>query len=111
MQGSQGGSLRDCANGAGDYPQNWYDQGVAVDPNNPDRVVFDTYEIYFWKNGNSSWVDTTCGYSGNTEVVHTDQHALAFVPGSSSILLAGSDGGVYATTNANGTNGPTHTQW
>src|SRR6202040_791964 len=32
--------------------------------------------------------------------LHVDQHALAFVPGSSSILLAGSDGGVYATLNA-----------
>ena len=30
-----------------------------------------------------------------------DQHALAFVPGSSSILLAGNDGGVHGTTNAN----------
>jgi hypothetical protein len=33
-------------------------------------------------------------------VVHVDQHALAFVPGSSSILLAGSDGGVFGTTAA-----------
>src|SRR5207302_3110007 len=35
----------------------------------------------------------------------------AFVPGSSSVLLAGSDGGVYATTSANATNGPTHLDW
>ena len=33
--------------------------------------------------------------------MHVDQHALAFVPGSSSILLAGNDGGVHGTTNAN----------
>src|SRR5262249_11959932 len=33
-------------------------------------------------------------------VVHVDQHALAFVNGSSSILLAGSDGGTFSTTNA-----------
>ena len=111
IPGSTGASLRDCGGSAGDYAQNWYDQGVAVDPNNSDRVFFDTFEIWFWKNGNTSWTDTTCGYSGNQEIVHVDQHALAFVPGSSSILLAGSDGGVYATTNANGTNGPTHTQW
>src|SRR6266702_1234246 len=38
MEGSQGGSLRNCTGGQGDYPQNWYDQGVAVDPNNSDRV-------------------------------------------------------------------------
>ena len=27
-----------------DYPQNWYNQGVAVDPNDPDRVFFDTFD-------------------------------------------------------------------
>jgi hypothetical protein len=101
VPGSPGASLLDCSGSGGDYNQNWYDQGVAVDPNNPDHAFFDTFEIWSWKNGNTSWTDTTCGYSGNTEVVHVDQHALAFLPGSSSTLLAGSDGGVYATTNAN----------
>ena len=33
-------------------------------------------------------------------MVHVDQHALAFVHGSSDILLAGNDGGVHATLNA-----------
>ncbi|MEY2555612.1 MAG: hypothetical protein QOF93_756 [Verrucomicrobiota bacterium] len=111
IPGSTGAQLTDCGGSNTDYNQNWYDQGIAVDPNNSDRAFFDTFEIWFWKNGNTTWTDATCGYSGNTEVVHVDQHALAFVPGSSSILLAGSDGGVYATTNANGSNGPTHTQW
>ena len=42
-------------------------------------------------------------------VVHVDQHALAFVPGSSSILLIGSDGGAFSTSNADiaGTGTPT----
>src|SRR5437867_2419770 len=31
MEGSQGGALRDCGGGGGDYNQNWYDQGVVVD--------------------------------------------------------------------------------
>ena len=111
IPGSPGASLTNCSGSAGDYSQNWYDQGVAVDPNNPDRVFFDTFEIWFWQNGNSSWNDTTCGYSGNTEVVHVDQHALAFVPGSSSILLAGSDGGVYSSTNANAATGSVKPTW
>ena len=100
ITGSDGNSLRNCRGSAGDYPQNWYDQGIAVDPNNPDRVFFDTYEVWFWQNGTNTWNDTTCGYSGSVQVVHVDQHALAFVPGSSSILLVGNDGGVHATTNA-----------
>ena len=45
--GLAGGSLRDCSSGQGDYPQNWYDQGIAVDPNNPDRVFFDTFDVWF----------------------------------------------------------------
>lgn len=102
IQGSTGDSLADCGQFDGDYPQNWYDQGIAVDPNNPDRVFFDTFEIWFWQNGNTTWNDTTCGYDGieSPLPLHVDQHALAFVPGSSSILLAGSDGGVYSTINA-----------
>ena len=109
ISGSPGASLTDCQVGAGDYPQNWYDQGIAVDPNNPDRVFFDTFDVWFWANGNSTWNDLTCGYSGGS--VHVDQHALAFVPGSSSILLAGNDGGVYGTINAQATTSSIDPTW
>src|SRR5262245_49196037 len=103
MEGSQGGSLRNCATtpGPGDYPQNWYDQGVVVDPNNPDRAFFDTFEVWLATRTGTQWYDTSCGYSGaNPKPVHVDQHALAFVPVSSSMLLVGNDGGVHVTTNA-----------
>jgi hypothetical protein len=111
IPGSTGAALTDCGGSNADYNQNWYDQGIAVDPNNRDRAFFDTFEIWFWQNGNSSWNDLTCGYSGNTEVVHVDQHALAFLPGNSNVLLAGSDGGVYATTNAATTSGSIKPIW
>ena len=102
IPGSPGASLRDCSGfGAGDYPQNWYDQGIAIDPNNPDRAFFDTFEVWIWENPSPTWNDTTCGYGVTNNGVHVDQHALAFVPGSSSILLAGNDGGVHGTTTAN----------
>ncbi|MEY2545479.1 MAG: hypothetical protein QOG48_596 [Verrucomicrobiota bacterium] len=112
IAGSAGASLRDCNGAAGDYNQNWYDQGIAVDPNNPNRVFFDTFEVWFWQSGKKKWNDVTCSYgsSGNA-VVHADQHALTFVPGSSSILLAGNDGGVHATTNANLTNVSSDPAW
>ena len=102
MEGSQGGSLRNCTGGQGDYPQNWYDQGIAVDPNNPDRVFFDTFDVWFATRTGTVWNDTTCGYSysGSAGPVHVDQHALAFLPGSSSILAIGNDGGVHGTANA-----------
>jgi hypothetical protein len=113
MQGSQGGALRNCNNNAGDYPQNWYDQGVVVDPNNPDRVFFDTFEVWFATRTGTVWNDTTCGYSysGAAGPVHVDQHALAFLPGSSSILLIGNDGGAHGTSNADIANQNTDPTW
>src|SRR5438445_1624911 len=109
MEGSQGGALSDCGF---DYPQNWYDQGIAVDPNNPDRVFFDTYDVWFATRTGTVWNDITCGYSGgNPRPVHVDQHALAFVPGSSSILAVGNDGGVHGTANADGVNQTKDPTW
>ena len=116
MTGSAGGSLTACTGsaGGGDYPQNWYDQGIVVDPNNPDRAFFDTFEIWLVSRTGTSWYDTTCGYNGtsvNNHVVHVDQHALAFVNNSSDILLVGNDGGTHYTLNASsaviGTTRPT----
>ncbi len=112
MEGSQGGSLTNCNGAQGDYPQNWYDQGVAVDPNNPDRVFFDTFEVWFATRTGTVWNDTSCGYSGaSPHPVHVDQHALAFVPGSSSILAAGNDGGLHGTANADVVNQTTDPTW
>ena len=102
MAGSAGGSLRNCSGGSGDYPQNWYDQAVAVDPNNPDRVYISTFDVWFATRTGTTFNDTTCGYSysGSAGPVHVDQHALAFLPGSSSILAIGNDGGIHGTINA-----------
>ena len=120
LSGSQGGSLRNCAGGntssnPGDYPQNWYDQGIAVDPNNPDRVFIDTYDTWLVSRTGTSFYDVTCGYNGSSvsaHVVHVDHHALAFVPGSSSILLEGSDGGIFSTSNADAAvSGVTRPTW
>ena len=97
MEGSQGGALRDCRGESADYAQNNYDQGVAVDPNNKDRVFFGTFDVWFATRTGNTFFDLTCGFSYGDEnrggPVHVDQHALAFVPGSSSILLLGNDGG------------------
>src|SRR5437763_1739320 len=106
---SAGDSLTNCEAKEGDYNQNWYDQGIAVDPNNPDRAFFDTFEIWLWDGSTPAtaalpWNDTTCGYGTTNNGVHVDQHALAFVPGSSSTLLAGNDGGIHAAPNASWTN-------
>jgi hypothetical protein len=103
MEGSQGGSLTNCGGGGpSDWPQNWYNQGVRG-----------RYRIIL--TGSSS-TRSMCGLLRARELsgtispavipargplpVHVDQHALTFLPGSSSILLLGNDGGAHGTTNA-----------
>lgn len=111
MTGSAGNSLASCASsgsgsgsaGSGDYPQNWYDQGIAVDPNNADRIFFNTFETFLATRTGTNWYDMTCGYNGNSvanHVVHVDHHAQTFVPGNSDIYLVGDDGGIHGTSNA-----------
>ena len=112
LTGSGGASLTNCLGGSGDYPQNWYDQAVAVDPTNPDRVFISTFDVWLATRTGSTFNDTTCGYSySGTGPVHVDQHALAFVPGSSSILLLGNDGGIHGTINADAASQTTSPTW
>src|SRR5438094_1772600 len=109
MEGSQGGALGDCGF---DYPQNWYDQGIAVDPNNPDRVFFDTFDVWFATRTGTVSNDVTCRYScANPRPLHVEQHALAYLSGSSSILVLGNDGGVHGTANADVVNQTTDPTW
>jgi len=86
----------------GDYPQNWYDQGVSVDPNDPDTLYISTVDAFRSTDGGTTFVDITCGYQGGN--VHVDHHARAYLAGSSSQLLLGSDGGVFYSANADAAN-------
>ncbi|MDQ3705909.1 MAG: S-layer homology domain-containing protein [Chloroflexota bacterium] len=94
-------------NVCGDVAQNWYDQHIVVDPNNPEVIFFDNINVWRSNDGGATVKDLTCGYAyiqtprppGYS--VHVDQHAITFLPGSSSRQLIGNDGGVYYTENAN----------
>lgn len=83
---------------AGDSTQNSWNQGIAVDPNDPDVVFLDTIDLYKSTDGGVTFLNQTCAYHGGN--VHADQHAIEFVPGSSSAMLIGNDGGVYFTDTA-----------
>lgn len=76
--------------------QSWYNAGVTVDPNNPDVVFLSQIHLSRSTNGGDTFIQQTC--TGGT--VHVDHHARTYVGGSSDVLLIGSDGGVYLSTNA-----------
>ncbi|HYP20472.1 MAG TPA: hypothetical protein VEY08_10390, partial [Chloroflexia bacterium] len=98
-----GACVGDILDVCGDVAQNWYDQHIVVDPNNPLVIFFDNINVWKSTDGGESIRDLTCGYS-TIQVprpVHVDQHAITFLPGSSSKQLIGNDGGVYYTENAN----------
>ena len=89
-----------------DTPQNWYNQGLAVDPVNPDVFFMDAIDIWKSTDGGSTLTDISCGYFvGLNPIgapVHVDNHVLAYAPGLAGpdTLLAGNDGGIYVSNNA-----------
>jgi hypothetical protein len=94
-----GSNATDWAGCARTGQQNWYNQHIEIDPLNPEHVWVSTIDIFKSSNGADTFTNITCGYNGGT-TVHVDHHAIEFVPGSSDVVLAGSDGGAYVSTNA-----------
>lgn len=81
--------------------QGWYNQAVAVDPRNPDRVVVggDVAMVQSMDAGATwsvitDWLPAPQGLS--LPYVHADLHSLAF--GADGTLYTGSDGGLSAST-------------
>ncbi|MDQ6739973.1 MAG: hypothetical protein M3021_06320, partial [Actinomycetota bacterium] len=95
-----GDCITDPLGVCGDYPQNWYDQRIAVDPTNPDFILFDNDDVWRSADGGATVEDITCGYASIQvhRQVHVDQHAITFVPGGPGTqVLIGNDGGVDYT--------------
>lgn len=98
VQVADNNDVRNCAGTQIlNHDQNWYDQGVTIDPNNPDVVWIRTLQIHRSTDGGVTFENTDCG----GDDVHVDQHGGAYIPGSSSEMLFTNDGGIYYTANAN----------
>lgn len=87
--------------------QAWYDLTASVDPNNDNTVFIGGVDALKSVNGGALWQQVTTwslfnatGYTAN-QLVHADQHAIVFAPGSSSTGIWGTDGGVYYSSNLN----------
>jgi hypothetical protein len=84
----------------------WYNNVIAVDPRDPDRVWAAGVSWFRSDDGGRTWGMADWGSSGTPASMHVDQHAIAFHPQyngtTNQIAMVGNDGGVYRTTTARG---------
>ena len=81
--------------------QVWYDQALAVDPNNPQNLIIGGIDLFESLDGGANWSQIGKWSNNNNlsnllcSYVHADQHAICFKPGSSTTVLFGNDGGIF----------------
>lgn len=80
--------------------QGWYDNVVAVQPNNPMNAVFGGISMLVTTDGGSTFTDVAKPYAQGP--LHPDFHAVAF-PGAVNTFYVGDDGGVSLTSDLGGT--------
>lgn len=112
------GALTQCGLGTSQFlNQGWYDNVLAVDPTDPDKVWAGGIDLFRSDNGGVNWGvasywwfqgNGTPPNNGDPQLVHADNHVLVFHPqyngSSNQTLFAANDGGIYKTDNANAGN-------
>ena len=111
---NSGSAMKQTEIGFGYQPgvQAWYNQSLGVDPANPNHVFLGLEEVYqswdggqtwqtvgrYWNFGLSCFSYTLSQNTCDGNVMHSDQHALAFSswPGRTPEVYVGNDGGAYA---------------
>lgn len=81
--------------------QGFYDNYVSVSPVDANVCFVGGIDIWRTTNGGTSWSNQTGGYGdGNgANLVHVDQHCLAYDPKNPTTIYAGNDGGMVKSTN------------
>ncbi len=81
--------------------QAWYDLIIKVDPLDENTVIVGGIDLFRTTDAGTNW-DQISKWSNNNNLaalgvslVHADQHAIVFKPGSSTEAIFGTDGGVY----------------
>ena len=88
--------------------QAWYDLTLDVDPNDMNTVIIGGIDLFKTTNGGNAWSQISKWSNNNNlaslnaSLVHADQHAIVYKPGSSSVVVFGNDGGVAYSSTANG---------
>ncbi len=83
--------------------QTWYDWYVAASPDRDDQVYVGQIDILRGERVGTTWKWTNLSSKATGSSIHPDQHAIAFAPGQPHVVFAGSDGGIYRSTNRGNT--------
>jgi len=99
--------LSSCFGGAERFlNQGWYDNVIAVDPLNPDRVWVGGVDLFRSDDGGQNFGVASYWwfFPDDPNYAHADQHALAFHPDyngtTNRTLYVGNDGGIQRSDNA-----------
>jgi uncharacterized repeat protein (TIGR01451 family) len=107
--------LVECGFGATNnfLSQGWYDNVLAVDPSDSNKVWAGGIDVWRSDNGGVNWGvasywwfqgNGTPPNNGDPQLVHADNHAIVFHPNyngtTNQTLYIGDDGGIYKTDNA-----------
>jgi len=82
--------------------QGWYDNTIAVSPQDPNKVYQAGVILYTWSD-QSGWKLADVGLGGtddNPNYIHSDKHAIVISETNPNVMYVGSDGGIYKSTNA-----------
>ncbi|MCB9357756.1 MAG: T9SS type A sorting domain-containing protein [Calditrichaeota bacterium] len=81
--------------------QGWYNLVCEVNPTNSNEVWSNGLDAYRSQDGGATWTRMTIwSYpESNSQYAHADHHAMAFMPGSSTTMILGTDGGLFKSTN------------
>lgn len=98
-------ALTECAGQyMGYYNQGWYDNAIAVDPVNPDRVWAGGIDLFRSDDAGRSWGLMSYWWGDAKGYVHADQHAIVFHPqydgAANKTLWVANDGGLFTTLDA-----------
>ncbi len=103
-----------CVGGSvGNYNQGWYDNVIAVDPMDPEKVWTGGVDLMRSDDGGRNWGVASYWWfnRGDPNYAHADNHVIRFHPNydgsSNTTIFVASDGGVFRTNNARGAVGTT----
>ncbi|HTO12128.1 MAG TPA: hypothetical protein VMQ51_11190, partial [Candidatus Binatia bacterium] len=99
-------SLAPCFGANQFFNQGWYDNVIAVDPADPNRVWAGGIDLFRSDDGGASWGLASFWWRGASPgaFAHADQHAIVFHPNydgtTNTTVFVGNDGGIFKATNA-----------